>query len=182
MLQRNGPEGWAAIRTDALAFFLASCTIDAVRDALVQGSGVMVLSAIAASTDSQISEIETCLMLLSTLTSFSSECRRALFEVGGTQMMLDCIQMKPVANLKHDASLGISAEEQQMLLISAKLGPALQVLANLCEDQAVWDVIADARADQTVLTHAASKDQNVSLAALRFVETLLSQYVSPQHY
>ena len=45
-------------------------------------------------------------------------------------MMLECIQMKPAANMKHDSSLGISAEEQQMLLISAKLGPALQVLAN----------------------------------------------------
>ena len=33
-----------------------------------------------------------------------------------------------------------------MLLMSAKLGPALQVLANLCEDQPIWDVIADARA------------------------------------
>ena len=73
VLQRNGPEGWASIRTDALSFFLASCTIDAVRDALVQGAGVMVLSTIASSSDSQISEIETCLILLSTLTSFRYE-------------------------------------------------------------------------------------------------------------
>jgi LSD1 subclass zinc finger protein len=53
LLQRNGPEGWAAIRTDALAFLLASCTIDAVRDALVSASAVMVLSSIASS-DSQV--------------------------------------------------------------------------------------------------------------------------------
>ena len=172
VLQRNGPEGWASIRTDVLSFFLASCTIEAVRDALVQGAGVMVLSTIASSPDSQISEIETCLMLLSTLTSFSAECRRALFEIGGTQMMLECIQMKPVTNLKQDTSLGISAEEQQMLLMSAKLGPALQVMANLCEDQPIWDVIADARAEQLVLQHANSKDQNISIAALRCVMSL----------
>ena len=172
LLQRNGPEGWASIRTDALSFFLASCTIDAVRDALVQGAGVMVLSMIASSSESQISEVETCLMLLSTLTSFSAECRRSLFEVGGTQMMLECIQMKPAANMKHDSALGISAEEQQMLMMSAKLGPALQVLANLCEDQPIWDVIADARAEKAVLMHASSKDQNISLAALRCVMSL----------
>jgi len=172
LLQRTGPQGWASIHTDALSFFLASCTIDAVRDALVQGSGVMVLSTIASSTERQISEIETCLNLLSTLTSFSADCRRSLFEIGGTQMMLECIQMKPIANMKHDASLGISAEEQQMLMMSAKLGPALQVMANLCEDQPIWDVIADARAEQTVLMHASSKDQNISLAALRCVMSL----------
>ena len=58
VLQRSGPEGWAAIRTDALNFFLSACTVDAVRDALVQGSGVGVLASIAANPSSHISEIE----------------------------------------------------------------------------------------------------------------------------
>jgi len=172
VLQRSGPEGWAAIRTDALNFFLSACTVDAVRDALVQGSGVGVLASIAANPSSHISEIEVCLTLLSTLTSFSAECRRSLFEIGGTSLMLECIKLQPSAPVKGDPTLGISSEEQKLLMISAKLGPALQVLANLCEDQPIWDVISDARGEVDVLAHAGSKDPSISLAALRCLISL----------
>ena len=51
--------------------------------------------------------------------------------------MLECIKLQPSAPVKGDPTLGISSEEQKLLMISAKLGPALQVLANLCEDQPV---------------------------------------------
>jgi len=169
LIQRAGAEGMAQVRTDALNFFLSSVGVEVVRDQLVQNAGVGVLASIAASQDSHLSEVEVCLHLLQTLTAFSNECRGALFEIGGTSLMLDCIKG---TNESRSDLQGMSAEESRFLNMSAKVGPALQVLANLCEDQDVWDVIADARGEVAVLSHMGSSDKAISTAALKCLVAL----------
>jgi len=100
------------VRTDSLSFLYNCCMVDVVRDALVEHSGVGVLATIASSQTSQVctmlsflthfcttdfstwpqgSETEICLSLLSMLSTVSDKARQALFDIGGTSMLLDCV-------------------------------------------------------------------------------------------
>ena len=47
------------------------------------------------------------------------------------------------------------------------MGPALQVLATMCDDQPVWEVLSDARAEMAVVKHASSSDPSIAQPALR---------------
>jgi hypothetical protein len=75
----------------------------------------------------------------------SAECRRSLFEVGGTQMMLDCIQMKPVANIKHDTTLGISGEnaENRMCIVCYKKFGGAEVSCAVSAKKITIELILD---------------------------------------
>ena len=42
-----------------------------------------------------------------------------------------------------------------------------QVLATMCEDQPVWEVLSDAKAEMAVVTHASNSDPAIAQAALR---------------